>query len=128
MNYLNLESTSTTPSVVFGEDRRLMIKGRSIPADVSSFYSTLIEWATGLQTDKVLVDIDLEYMNSSSSKKLLLLLKALDNNKAVGHLSVIWHYDKDDEDALVNGQVFEKSLPKALFRFSPNADEKKMST
>jgi len=95
---------------------------------VTSEFSCYIEWATGLQTDKVLVDIDLEYMNSSSSKKLLLLLKALDNNKAVGHLSVIWHYDKDDEDALVNGQVFEKSLPKALFRFSPNADEKKMST
>lgn len=128
MNHLNLESTSTTPSVIFGEDGRLLIKGRSIPADVSSFYSTLIEWAAGLQTDKVLVDIDLEYMNSSSSKKLLLLLKALDNNKAVGHLSVIWRYDKDDEDALVNGQVFEKSLPKALFRYSPNADETKKST
>jgi hypothetical protein len=124
MNHLHLESTSTTPAVVFGEDRRLMIKGRSIPADVSGFYSPLIEWASGLRTDKILVDINLEYMNSSSSKKLLLLMKALNNNKAIGQMSVIWRYDKDDEDALVNGQVFEKSLPNALFRFLPNAEEK----
>jgi hypothetical protein len=128
MNHLNLEPTSTTPAVVFGEDRRLMIKGRSIPADVSGFYSPLIEWAAGLHTDKLLVDINLEYMNSSSSKKLLQLLKALNNNKAVGQMSVIWRYDKDDEDSLVNGQVFEKSLTKALFRFLPNADEKHRST
>jgi hypothetical protein len=126
MNYLNLESTSTTPSVVFGEDRKLMIKGRSIPSDVTSFYSPLIEWASGLQTDTLVVDIDLEYMNSSSSKKLLLMLKAMDNNKAIGQMTVIWHYDKDDEDALVNGQVFEKSLPKAMFRFSPNADDRQL--
>jgi hypothetical protein len=120
---LNLKATKTTPSVVFGEDRKLLIKGRSIPSDVASFYKPLIEWAGKLQVDKITVDINLEYMNSSSSKKLLNLLKALDSNKTVRSLSVDWRYDKDDEDAHVNGQVFEKSLSKASFSFLPNDEE-----
>ena len=63
------------------------------------------------------MDINLEYINSGSSKKLLTLLKALNTNVYVKSLIVNWHYEEGDEDTFVKGQLFEESLPKAEFRF-----------
>lgn len=80
------------------------------------FYDAYIEWAKKLKDDSLTVEIKLEYMNSSSSKKLLLLLKALDSNKSLEKLKVIWYYEAGDEELKEQGQVFEKLLKKAEFR------------
>jgi hypothetical protein len=59
----------------------------------------------------------MEYLNSASSKKLLELLRALDNNDSIIDFIVNWHYEADDEDALESGQIFEDLLKKAEFRY-----------
>jgi hypothetical protein len=122
MKNIDLDATHTTPSIKFGENGKLIIKGRSIPSDVSVFYKPLIEWAGELQLNALTVDIDLEYVNSASSKKLLTFMKALDSNNSIRELTVNWHYEKDDEDSFVNGQVFEKLIPKARFNFIADTD------
>jgi hypothetical protein len=122
MKTIDLNATHTTPSVRFGEDGRLLIKGRSIPSDVMKFYKPLIEWGGSLQVKKLTIDINLEYVNSASSKKLLYLLKILDANASIKKLTVNWYYERDDEDALENGKVLEKLLPKAHFRFRAYAE------
>jgi hypothetical protein len=45
------------------------------------------------------------------------LLKVLDANNNIKEFIVIWHYEKDDEDVLENGQIFEELLRKAVFRY-----------
>jgi hypothetical protein len=112
-----LEPTTCTPEVKFMTDGRLLLEGRSLPENVTEFYSPLIEWAQMLKTEVVKMDINLEYLNSASSKKLLELLKILDANNSVKQLIINWHYESDDEDTLESGQIFEELLLKAEFRY-----------
>jgi hypothetical protein len=120
MKTINLPATNFTPEVKYDEDGKLLIKGRSISHNEISFYQPLIEWAGTLKNNRLIVDINLEYINSGSSKKLLTLLKALNTNVNIKHLLVNWHYEEGDEDNLVKGQLFEESLPKAEFTFHKN--------
>ena len=117
MNNLIVESTINTPTVKFGTDGRLLMEGRSLPENVTKFYQPLIEWAAMLTAEVVKMDINLEYINSASAKKILELLKVLDANNNIKEFIVIWHYEKDDEDVLENGQIFEELLRKAVFRY-----------
>jgi hypothetical protein len=117
MNNLIIEPTSSTPAIRFREDGRLLIEGRSLPENVMKFYTPLIEWASKLATQVVKLDINLEYLNSASSKKLLELLKVFDANNHIITLIINWHYEVDDEDCLESGQIFEELLIKAQFRY-----------
>jgi hypothetical protein len=117
MGRIDIHATSTTPSVYYGMDGKLKIKGRSLPEDVTAFYNPLVDWAGKLAVDSLTVDVDLVYMNSASSKKLLALLKALDTNKRVSELYINWFYEEGDEDGLENGQIYEELLEKASFQY-----------
>ena len=117
MNNLIIEPTSSTPAIQFREDGRLLIEGRSLPENVMKFYTPLIEWASKLTTQVVKLDINLEYLNSASSKKLLELLKVFDANNHIITLIINWHYETDDEDSLESGQIFEELLIKAQFLY-----------
>jgi hypothetical protein len=117
MNTFELTPTNNTPAVRFGEDGKLVIEGRSIAENARNFYQPLIVWAGVVHMSRLIIDINLEYVNSSSSKKLLSLLKALDRNSQVQEIIVNWHYEEGDEDALMKGQLYEESMAKARFSF-----------
>jgi hypothetical protein len=117
MKNINLEPTTSTPEVRFSADGRLMIEGRSLPENVIKFYNPLVEWVGKLKTEVVKIDLNLEYLNSASSRKILEILKVLDINSNIKVLIVNWHYESDDEDALESGQIFEDLLNKAQFRY-----------
>ncbi|HJX70412.1 MAG TPA: DUF1987 domain-containing protein [Bacteroidales bacterium] len=117
MNNIFLEPTNNTPQVRFTTDGRLLLQGRSLPESVTKFYKPLIEWVGMLKTEVVKIDINLEYINSASSKKMFELLKILDANNCIKVLIVNWHYEADDEDALESGQIIEELLRKAEFRY-----------
>jgi len=117
MNSLNIKATNNTPEVTYEEEGKLIIKGCSIPEDVIKFYQPLIAWAGMLEADTLTVDIQLKFINSSSSKKLLYFLKVLDANNRIRELGVIWHYNRDDEEALEQGQIYEELLLRTTFRY-----------
>jgi hypothetical protein len=122
MNTINLAPTNLTPAVKFGKDGKLSIVGRSISTNEISFYDPLFTWATTLQIKSLIVDINLEYVNSACSMKLLQLLKALESNSDVRKIIVNWYYDEGDDDALLRGQVLDESLPASEFRFHVNTE------
>jgi len=95
----------------------MLIEGRSLPEDVNKFYSPLMDWAVKVTAEAVTLDINLEYLNSASTKKMLEFLKMLDANNHIKTFIVNWHYESDDEDTLENGQIFEELLRKAQFRY-----------
>jgi len=95
----------------------LLIEGRSLPENVTEFYTPLIQWAAMLKVEVVRLDVNLEYQNSASSKKLLEMFKVLDANNNIKNLIINWHYEADDEDALESGQIFEELLRRAEFRY-----------
>lgn len=117
MKEIIIEKTASTPAIEFYDDGRMLIEGRSLPEDVNKFYKPLLEWVAGLTTDHVHVNINLEYLNSASAKKLLEILKSLDANNRIKSLIINWHYEEGDDDALETGQIFEELLRRAQFRY-----------
>ena len=86
------------------------IKGRSIPENSIDFYKPLIDWVDrygrGVSGSTVL-SVQLEYFNTSSSKCILDLFKKLEGIRAQGNeVSVLWHYEEDDEDMLEAGEDY----------------------
>jgi hypothetical protein len=124
MKSLVIDPTSSTPEIRFNDDGRLLMAGRSLPENVQKFYGPVVEWAEQLSAPVVRFDINLEYLNSASSKKLLELLKVLDANNKISEFIINWHYEADDEDGLENGQIYEDLLIRAVFRYHEYSDAK----
>ena len=122
MKSLSIIPTNSTPDVVFNTDGKLSIAGRSLPENVELFYEPLEKWMAGLNAETVLFDIDLQYFNSASSKKILDLLKVLDANPKVKKIEIVWHYEEGDDDCLESGQIFEELMMKASFKYVEYAE------
>ena len=109
MEDLSLEGTAKTPTVDFKSAGELLIKGRSIPENSIDFYKPLIEWISNYSEnpkENTLVNIQLEYFNTSSSKCILDVFKKLESISA-SSVSVKWYYEEDDEDMLEAGEDYE---------------------
>lgn len=117
MENIYLTATPKTPAIKFEKSGKLMIEGRSQPMNASVFYDPLIEWAGSYEGAVVNIDINIDYMNTVSSKKLLQLFKTLDGNDRIGELTISWYYESDDEETFERGQLFEELLKKATFVF-----------
>ena len=85
--------------------------------DANSFYTPLIEWLHELQAEKVHFTIEMDYFNTSSAKKLLEMLKLLDEHSNIKEFVVYWGFESDDDDILIKGQILEERLKKARFCF-----------
>lgn len=109
MEDLSLEGTAKTPTVDFKSAGELLIKGRSIPENSIEFYKPLIEWISNYSEnpkENTLVNIQLEYFNTSSSKCILDVFKKLESISD-SSVSVKWFYEEDDEDMLEAGEDYE---------------------
>ena len=111
MESLQLEGNPKTPTVNFDPDTGLFeLKGRSIPENSIDFYKPLIDWLDRYGRSpkaKTALHVQLEYFNTSSSKCILDLFKKLEGIRATGNeVTVLWHYEADDEDMLEAGEDY----------------------
>ncbi len=109
MEELNIKGTPTTPSVRFdGKKGVLEIKGRSIEEGSFGFYASLMEYIEKYAKSPApvtVINIQLEYINTSSSRGLVEVLKKLDQLRQQGHNVVAnWYYEEDDEEILEAGE------------------------
>lgn len=130
MEELYLESTPETPLINFTSSEGMMvIKGRSIPDDVDSFWMPILDWFDryiSTPHQKTSLSIHLEYFNITSSKRILLLLYKLNELKENGtDVSVEWIYRKDDEDMYEVGQDYAYMV-KVPFIFKEIKEEELM--
>ncbi len=115
MEAIIIEGTSKTPSVKFNSDQGIFeIKGRSIPENAVEFYKPLVDWLDIYKEsplNKTVVNISLEYFNTSSSKCILDVFKKLEAiHKAKHEVEVNWYYEEDDEDMLEAGEDYESII------------------
>ncbi len=120
MDPILIEGTSKTPTVKFDASTGILeLKGRSIPENSIEFYKPLIEWIEKYGQSpqpKTVVNVQLEYFNTSSSKCILDVFKRLESIVNNGHDVVInWHYEEDDEDMLEAGEDYQ-SIIKVPFK------------
>lgn len=100
--YVNFDNTTC----------KLELKGTSIPEDSHKFFSPLSQWIIQLidQTPSAItIDLQFDYMNTSSSKWILKILQILADyhitNKCV---NFNWYYD--DSDMYDTGYNFQSLL------------------
>lgn len=111
MKPLFIIETPKTPGINFDPSTGIFsIKGKSIPDDAESFYSTVLNWFDDylMRPNAITeVSIDLEYFNISSSKRLLFLLYKLnDLNSGKYDARIKWMYNEEDEDMFEVGQDY----------------------
>ena len=112
MEDINIEGSPKTPEVRFSAaEGRFAISGRSIPENSVEFYSSILNWLDQYSESPkptTVMDVKLEYFNTSSSKCILDVFKKLENIKKSGNeVSVNWFYESDDEDMLEAGEDYD---------------------
>ncbi|MEI6050341.1 MAG: DUF1987 domain-containing protein [Bacteroidota bacterium] len=108
--YIIQEELKNCPGIVYYPvSNKLVLVGRSIPENPELIFRRLDEWltihlnkSTGLN-----VNIQLEYINSGSSKYLYEILKRLTVAQKTGNLvKMKWLYEEDDEAMLELGEHY----------------------
>lgn len=103
MNNLKIEATKSTPLVDFDADTgRLSLKGESYPENAFKFFEPLLAWVQEFlavtPARPAAVELSLPYINTSSSKCLMMLLDALAQAKASGRkIEAAWYFDPENE-------------------------------
>ncbi len=115
MEHFIAESTKSTPLVDFNaESRMLMIKGQSYPENSFKFYEPILQWVDdffAMDRDSRLIslEVSLPYINTSSSKCILMLLEKLEEAKGNGkNIVVNWYYDQDNVSEMECAQDFKE--------------------
>jgi hypothetical protein len=107
------EELKNSPGIVYyPEIKKLDIFGRSIPENPELIFRRLDEWITQhLEKSAALnVSIQLEYINSGSSKYLYEILKKLTGFSREGKkVNIKWRYEEDDEAMLELGEHYRDS-------------------
>lgn len=117
MNRLFIENTKATPEIDFNpEDNILKIKGQSYPENAFKFYEPLFSWVDEflMQLEgEIAIEIHFKmpYINSSSSKCIMMFLEKFDDAYSNGKTIIInWHYDPDNESSLECAEEFKEDL------------------
>ena len=89
----------------------LKMTGRSIPEDSVDFFGPLIEWVKKYSENpkpETILDVYLEYFNTSSAKLILDIFKEAEQIHTSGKSSVKikWKHDKGDLDIMEAGKDY----------------------
>ena len=118
MENLFITATAKTPEIKFSTDGNLSISGNSYPEDVNKFYYPINGWVEEFlkaNSTTVHLNINLEYINTSSVKVLLTLINYI-NLQSKSKIKVTWIHEIGDEDSLATGQDLQ-SLSDVAFNF-----------
>jgi SiaC family regulatory phosphoprotein len=121
MKQLNIEAGRSYPSIHFDADKHhLKITGESYPEDTASFYEPVFNWLNQyfkqFKNQDLVLDVELLYFNSSSSKTLAdifdLLEKKADEQQSI---TVNWRYHQDNDMSLEYGEEFQEDYSVITF-------------
>lgn len=110
-----LEGTNKTPQLDFNPNEgRFLIAGRSIPENSIEFYKPLFEWLDNYVSQaksSTVLDVKLEYFNTSSSKCLVEIFRKLETlQQKNDNVLINWYYEEDDEDMQESGEDFQEII------------------
>ncbi|MEQ8625196.1 MAG: DUF1987 domain-containing protein [Vicingaceae bacterium] len=115
MEALKIEPYLQTPEIDFDPSTgKMLLSGKSYPADAIEFYQPIIEWSKKYvkkATIETVLTCEIEYLNSASQKQLVELIMAFkplyDKAKK---FRVVWKFEEGDDDILSVGELVEHEL------------------
>jgi SiaC family regulatory phosphoprotein len=111
MQALIIKATDETPSITLDPEKNVFeFSGKSLPEDVTTFYSPVLAWLTNYgetPRSNTTVDFKLVYFNTASSKLILDILFLLEKIHESGtSIQIKWHYEEEDEDMKEAGDEY----------------------
>lgn len=115
MNNLIIQETKYTMSVDFNAETGILsMSGNSYPEDALSFFETLNKWIEEYIKEvkgEIILNIKLNYLNSSSSKCFMDIFDILENySDNDGVVKVNWYYCVDDDEIKEAGEELLEDL------------------
>lgn len=103
MKPLFIESTEDNPQIYLDpENGHLLIHGRSFMEDITPYQQAIISWLRCYFQEakkKTVLDLEIDYLNTTSSKMLVDILFELNKFYIFGNDVVVkWMYYEHDED------------------------------
>lgn len=115
MEKLYVEASLDTPKVNFDPENSVFeISGKALPEDAIEFFRPLYDWmAKYLESSDVpvTVNLDLAYLNSSSTRYIFNILSLLEDAHEEGReVSVKWRASNSDEVMIGKGEEMKEML------------------
>ncbi|MGM0497637.1 MAG: DUF1987 domain-containing protein [Bacteroidota bacterium] len=115
MENLRIDKTLKTPEIDFDAQKGILkISGRAIPENPEELFSGVIQWVKEYfrsPQELTTIEIQLEYINSGSSKFILDFLHLLqDMHNSGKKCKVNWYYEEDDEAVQELGKHYQSIL------------------
>ena len=116
MEKLTIEGTTSTPSINLDPiNGKLFFSGESFPENAIKFYNPIIKWIRdylgSTDQNKILVEFEIIYFNSSTSKIFMMIFDILEeaakNGKSV---KITWKASEENETAIECGEEFKEEL------------------
>ena len=126
LDFIRLDETTKTPSVYCDAEKGLIeISGVCIVEDVIKFFEPVKNWIVDYKNnpkDTTLVNVELEYFNTSTSLVLLNIFRLLANIKNENRsVQFRWIYDEEDEDMMEAGMEY-KLMVEGDFQLEPKVE------
>jgi len=115
MQNIIIERTKSTPYVEMNADHnKLIIIGQSYPENAFNFYEPLIQWIDAyleLKPSQVTIDLNIPYINTSSSKCLMDILDKLEEAHLEGiKIQLAWYCNEENESEIECAEEFLEDL------------------
>lgn len=114
MERLEFQPSAKTPYILLDPSGKIQFRGRSIPENVASCYEHILTWMEGYfitPAPETTVDIEMEYLNSGTSKYILKILKIVKDIESKGlKIKVNWFFEEGDDDIMERGEYYAAIL------------------
>ena len=115
MENLSIATTQYTPEISLNaENGVISMVGKSYPENTFEFYKPVMDWLEnyfdGNAKDKTVVNMEIIYFNSSSSKLFFDFFDLLEENHEGNTLEINWIYDPENESAQEAGEDFQEDF------------------
>lgn len=110
MDKLSIERTKHSPQVLLDPAGEIKIQGRCIIEDSIEFFKPILTWVENLEVKTLNVDLNFEYINTSSVKQVYNLLTFIRTNRSLSAIYVNWYYEEGDDDTLELGKDIESQV------------------
>ena len=129
MKAMYIEATNYTPEISLdneigvismvgksypNETSVISMTGKSYPENTFEFYAPVMDWLKnyfdGNAKGKTVINFEIIYLNSSSSKLFFDIFQLFENVHVDNEIEIDWIYDKENESALEIGQDFQEDF------------------
>jgi len=116
MERIEIEATKSTPFVILDEiENKLHIKGQSYPENSVDFYDPIVEWIEeyieNLGSKEAVLELNMLYLNTSSSKCMMDLIYIFDEAYENGkNVKIQWICHPTNEAMIDFGEEYGEDL------------------